>query len=122
MYRFSERLAVAAGILLPIAETMRRWGSWWVQPWAYLDDVFIGACFLGAAWMSRRHHGIGERSLSAAYGFACAIGCASLAAALMDIERADPSGLSGGTAAAVKAVMLALGVAGLAGALRGRQS
>jgi len=45
MYRFSERLAVVAGIVLPVGETLRRWGSLWVQPWAYLDDIFIGAFF-----------------------------------------------------------------------------
>src|SRR5215831_9712505 len=120
MYRFSERLAVVAGIVLPIGETLRRWGSLWVQPWAYLDDVFIGAFFLVAVWMSRRRPGVGERCLSAAYGFACAIGCGSLALALTELDRTDPSGVSNSTAAAVKAVMLALGIVGLVGAVRGR--
>jgi hypothetical protein len=121
MYRFSERLAVVAGIVLPVGETLRRWGSWWVNPWAYLDDVFIGAAFLVGAWMSRRRPGIGDRCLSAAYGFACAIGCGSLALTLSEIDRTDPSGASGTTAAVVKGVMLILGVIGLAGALRGRR-
>lgn len=122
MYRFSERLAVVAGVVLPVGETFRRWGSLWVYPWAYLDDVFIGACFLTAAWMSRRRPLIGERYLSAAYGFACAIGCGSLASTLNTIEQTDPSGVSGTTAAVVKAALLALGLVGLAGALRGRKS
>ena len=48
MYPFSERLAVVAGIVLPVGETVRRWGSLWVYPWAYLDDVLIGCMF--PAW------------------------------------------------------------------------
>jgi len=121
VYRFSERLAVVAGIVLPIGETLGRWGSLWVQPWAYLDDIFIGAFFLIAAWMSRRRPGIGERCLSAAYGFACAIGCGSLAMAVTQLEQTDPSGLSNSTAAIVKAIMLALGTIGLVGTVRGRE-
>ena len=122
MYQFSERLAVVASIILPVGETLRRWGSLWVYPWAYLDDLFIGAFFLVGAWMSRRRPGIGDRWLSAAYGFACALGCGSLASTLSTIDQTDPSGVSGATAAIVKAAMLALGVIGLAGAIRGRRN
>lgn len=122
MYTFSEHLARVAGVVLPVGETLRRWGTWWVSPWAYLDDLFIGAFFLAGAWMSRRRHPAGERYLSAAYGFACAIGCSSLAATLAEIDRTDPSGVTGATAAIVKTVMLCVGVVGLIGALGGRRA
>ena len=55
MYRFSERLAWVAGVGLPVLETIRRWGTWWEFPPAYLDDVLIGAFFLAGAWVSRRN-------------------------------------------------------------------
>ena len=52
MYRFSERLAWVAGVVLPVLETVRRWGTWWEFPPAYLDDLLIGGFFLVGAWMS----------------------------------------------------------------------
>jgi hypothetical protein len=42
MYRFSQWLAWTAGLVLPLVETLRRWGTWWDMPAAYLDDVVIG--------------------------------------------------------------------------------
>jgi hypothetical protein len=120
MYRFSQNLARVAGIVLPVGETLRRWGSWWDNPWSYLNDVFMGAFFLAAAWMSSHRGSIGARYLAASYGFACAIGCSSLAVTIAQIDRTDPAGVSGAAAALVKALMLGLCVAGLIGALHGR--
>src|SRR5262245_9750280 len=54
MYRFSQRLAWIAGVVLPVGETFRRWGTWWDVPAAYLDDVVIGIFLLAGAWMSRQ--------------------------------------------------------------------
>jgi len=118
MYRFSERLAWTAGIVLPAGETLRRWGTWWEFPPAYLDDVLIGVFFLLGAWMSRRNRASGQRYLTAAYGFACGIGSMNLAIDMVDIDRIDPTGVSGTTAVIVKAVMIGLAWAGLVGALR----
>ncbi|MGH9309842.1 MAG: hypothetical protein ACRD1U_10740 [Vicinamibacterales bacterium] len=120
MYRFSERLAWIAGVLIPAGETARRWGTWWDFPPAYLDDVLIGVFFIAGAIASRRAEEAGPRWLAASYGFACGIGFMSLATNIVYIDRPDPTGASGLTAVVVKAVMMALGVAGLGGALRGR--
>lgn len=49
MYRFSQRLAWVAGVVIPLGETLRRWGTWWEVPSAYLDDVVIGVFLLVAA-------------------------------------------------------------------------
>ena len=119
MYRFSQRLAWTAGVALPILETLRRWGTWWEFPPAYLDDLLIGAFFLAGAWMSKRSATAGPRWLSAAYGIACGIGFLSFALNFVQMDRPDPTGVSGATATIVKAFMLTLGITGLIGALLG---
>jgi hypothetical protein len=121
MYRFSETLAWVAGVVLPVGETLRRWGTWWDVPLAFLDDVFIGALFIAAAWQSRRGDEAGTRWLAASFGLGCGMAYSSWAFTMGQLDRIDPSGVSGTTAAVVKAAMLALSVAGLVGALRGRQ-
>jgi hypothetical protein len=120
MYRFSERLAWVAGIVLPVGETLRRWGTWWEVPLAYLDDVFIGAFFLAAAARSRRGDDSGSKWLAAAFGLGCGMAYSSWAFTMGQLDRLDPAGVSGTTAAVVKAAVLGLSVAGLVGALRGR--
>jgi hypothetical protein len=37
---FSRRLALVMGVLLPIAETIRRWGTWGYLP-SLLDDYLV---------------------------------------------------------------------------------
>lgn len=122
MYKFSEKLAWVAGVVLPVGETLRRWGTWWDAPMAYVDDLLVGLFFLLAAWASRRAQASGGRWLAASFGFGCGMGYSSLASAVENINRLDPSGASGTTAAAVKACMLALGVVGLVGAVRRRSA
>jgi hypothetical protein len=120
MYKFSETLAWVAGVVLPVGETLRRWGTWWDVPLAYFDDVLIGAFFLAAAFRSRRGDAAGSRWLAASFAFGCGMAYSSWTFTMGQLERIDPSGVSGVTAAAVKAAMLGLSVAGLVGALRGR--
>ena len=122
MYRFSERLAWVAGVVLPVGETLRRWGTWWEFPPAYLDDLLIGAFFLVGAWKSRRRPVVGSRWLAAAYGCACGIGFMSLTMNLANLAQPDPTGVSGATASIVKAAMLALGITGMVGSLAGDTS
>ena len=101
---------------------MRRWGTWWDVPAAYLDDVVIGAFFLFGAWMSRHGSPVGTRCLAAAYGCACGIGFLSLIFGVTAMNQTDPAGVSGMTALIVKVAMVALGLAGLVGALRGPET
>lgn len=53
---FSRRLAMIAGIGLPLIETLRRWHQ--LGEWAgflfWFDDVLIGAFLLFAAYRTRR--------------------------------------------------------------------
>ena len=52
------------GILLPLGETLRRWGTWFVDPPAYFDDLSIGAFLLVAFWLSARDGTVGRRYLA----------------------------------------------------------
>lgn len=75
----SRRLAYVFGVLTPLAEVVRRWGTWWVNPPAFLDDVLIGAFLLAGAWATRRTSGSGRRAvLAAAWGFACGMAYSSI--------------------------------------------
>jgi hypothetical protein len=63
------RLALALGILLPLGETVRRWGTrdtfvFWI------DDFIIGALLIFGAWQSRRRPEQGVRALAAGWGVA----------------------------------------------------
>ena len=65
-FTFSRRTAVIIGILLPVPDTIRRWGTWFAYPPNYLDDLSIGAFLLFAAWLSARKPALGQRYLAAA--------------------------------------------------------
>ena len=117
---FSRRLAIAGGVILPIGETVRRWHQlgdplMWL-PW--LDDILIGAFLLYGAWRTGRDRDAGRPVLAAAWGFACGLGYASFVFSALSSETVDVSGFSMQVAAAAKGVMLAIGLAGLSGAVR----
>lgn len=121
MYRFSQRLAWTAGLVIPLGETLRRWGTWWDMPAAYLDDIVIGIFLVVGAWMSR-DVAVGARWLSAGWGCACSIGFLSIIFALSSLESTDPSGVSGLTALVVKALMVSVALVALVGALGGPEN
>jgi hypothetical protein len=121
MYRFSQRLAWTAGVVLPLVETLRRWGTWWDTPAAYLDDIVIGVFLLVGAWMSR-DAAVGSRWLAAAWGCACGIGFLSIISGVSAINKTDPAGVSGATALVAKVVMVSLGLVALVGALGGPEN
>jgi len=75
----SRRLAYVFGVLTPLAETVRRWGSWWASPPAFLDDFILGAFLLAGAWATRKASSVSARSLlAAAWGFACGMAYSSI--------------------------------------------
>ena len=112
---FSRRLAMIAGVGLPLVETLRRWHQ--LREWAgflfWFDDVLIGAFLLFAAYRTRRDAAGGRVYLAAAWGFACAMGYNSFAWQLVNLDQADPSGMASKTVVAIKAVLLAGAVAAL---------
>lgn len=119
--RFSLRLAVVMGIVTPAIETLRRWSElraltvWWP---GFLDDVLLGGFLLYGAWLSSRRAAAGRPVLAAAWGFTCGMAYSSFFGQLSSLDVADPSGLPPVLVVAVKGLGLALGIAGLAGALR----
>jgi hypothetical protein len=120
--RFARGLAVVAGVVLPIGETIRRWHQL-SDPrllWAWLDDYAIGAFLLYGAWRAGRDPVTGQVSLAAAWGFTLAIAIGSFLTGVFG--DADPTGASRGLVIAIKGVMLALAIAALVSTLRWRPS
>ena len=76
----SRRLAYVFGILTPLAETLRRWGTWWANPPAFLDDFILGALLIAGALATRgRSSRQGRSLLAAGWGFACGMAYSSIA-------------------------------------------
>lgn len=103
----SRRLAYFFGVLTPLAETIRRWGTWWENPPAFLDDYLLGAFLVAGAWATRR--GGSDRAtrlLAGAWGFACGMAYSSAAFHWFALRAGelDPSGLPSRTIFAVKIV------------------
>lgn len=69
MISFSRYLAIVLGILTPLAETIRRWGTWRENPPALFDDYILGAFLLYGAWRVGKDPRSGQRFLAAAWAF-----------------------------------------------------
>jgi hypothetical protein len=119
---FARRLALLAGVVLPIGEIARRWHQLGDPRlfFAWFDDVLIGAFLLYGAWRAGRDAVTGQASLAAAWGFTLAIAIGSFFTGLFG--DADPTGASRAVVVAIKGVMLALNVAALVSVLRWRPS
>jgi hypothetical protein len=89
----SRRLAVVIGVLLPLAETARRWPLWQEYPPAFLDDYLIGTFLLYGAWRCSRDPVSGGIVLAAAWAFACGLGYASFFEHIRNLEAPDPAGI-----------------------------
>lgn len=92
----SRRLAFFFGVVTPLAETIRRWGVWWDNPPAFLDDYLLGAFLIAGAWATRKSRSVYARTLlAAAWGFACgmAYSSATFHWFAMRSGQLDPSGL-----------------------------
>jgi hypothetical protein len=116
---FSRRLALLFGILVPLAELVRRGqqlDSMAVLP-HLVDDFLIGGALLYAAMRCSRDPDSGRRYLAAAWGAACGMGYYSFAGQLMTLSQPDPAPISPAAVAAVKGIGLLFCVAGLASCL-----
>lgn len=102
-----RQIAFLIGILLPIAETLRRSGSLG-QWWLWIDDYVIGGSLLAGGWLSRGGSPGGLRALAAAWGITCGMGYYSFVGHLLRIGETDVSGLAGTTVTAVIGVGLAI--------------
>jgi hypothetical protein len=104
----SRGLAYVFGVLAPLAETFRRWGAWWVNPPAFLDDFLIGAFLIAGAWATRKEpSSSGRRAiLAAAWGFACGMAYSSITYHwyAMQAGELDPAPIPTGWVFAIKLV------------------
>lgn len=92
----SRRLACFFGVVTPIAETVRRWGTLRDNPPAFLDDYLLGAFLIAGAWATRKQGSARAISLlAAAWGFASGMAYSSAAFHwfVMRAGELDPSGL-----------------------------
>jgi hypothetical protein len=117
---FARRLALVAGIVLPIGELARRWHQLGDPRllFAWLDDILIGAFLLYGAWRVGQDAVRGQATLAAAWGFTLAIAIGSFLSGMFG--DADPTGASRAVVVAIKAAMLALAIAALVSVLRWR--
>jgi hypothetical protein len=115
---FSRRLALAVGVLLPAAETVRRWGTWQEYPPSLVDDYLAGAFLLYGAWRSGRDAREGQRYLAAAWAFTCGMGYMSFFGHLKNIHAPDPAPIPHAAVTAVIGLGWALAIIALWASLR----
>ena len=122
--RFSRALATVFGILAPVLETVRRWGTWREFPPALFDDYILGAFLLTGAWLAGRRVDAGQRVLAAAWGFTCGLGYHSFFQQLRgyQLNEIDPAPIPSGAVLVIKGAAVLLAVVALVTTLRARQT
>ena len=118
--QFSRWLAIAAAIVAPLAETIRRWSTWQQSPPNLFDDYIMGAFLLYAAWRTGRDVRSGQRFLTAAWAFACGLGYSSFFGQLNSLRlgERDPAPISSEWVAVIKGIALLLAIIALVVSLR----
>ena len=117
---FSRYLAIVLGLVIPIAETIRRWSTWRADPAALFDDYILGAFLLYGAWRVGRDARTGQRFLAAGFAFMCGMAYYSFFGQLQNLRTGvpDPAPISSVWVAVIKGIGLGLGVVGLVLSLR----
>jgi hypothetical protein len=106
--RISMSIAFVGSIITPLLETIRRWDQltdihYFVS---WFDDYLIGGFLFFAAWKTYRSNQMGQKYLSAAWGFATGMAFYSFFSQLQSLGHADPAPVSSSTVAIVKGIML----------------
>jgi hypothetical protein len=112
---YSKTIAIAMGILVPIAETIRR-KSQLLQLSNFIywfDDYILGAVLLFAAWKAKRSPLEGQKYLSAAWGLTTGAMFLSTLRQVEQLGGTDPSMISPLTVALIKAILLIIALSGL---------
>ena len=115
---FARRLALLAGVVLPLGEIARRWHQLGDPQHfhAWFDDFLIGAFLLYGAWRVRRDAVTGQASLAAAWGFTLAEAIGSFFTGAFG--DADPTGAPRAVVVVIKGAMLLLAIGALVSVLR----
>lgn len=118
--KFSRWLAIVGGILVPLAETIRRWSTWRQSPANLFDDYLIGAFLLFGAWRTGKDLRSGQRYLAAAWAFACGMGYYSFFGQLerLRLHEADPAPISSAWVLVIKGLLWAAAIVALALSLK----
>jgi hypothetical protein len=87
LLRYSRYAAWVGGVLIPLLESIRRWGTGNYLLW--LDDYLVGAALLFAAWQAGRDNPSGRPWLAAAWAFACGIGYSSFVGHWLRMDEPD---------------------------------
>jgi hypothetical protein len=116
----SRWLALFIGLLLPVAETVRRWRQLDdLSTWPFwLDDFLIGSFLLYAFWCTRQNILENRRFLAAAWGFTCGMAYLSFFGQITSLDVVDPAPIPPEWVAVIKGVGLILSAFALAGSLR----
>jgi hypothetical protein len=117
--KFSRWLALVGGVLVPLAETIRRWSTWQESPANLFDDYIMGAFLLYAFWRTGKDVRSGQRFLAAAWAFACGLGYYSFFGQLRSLRlgEVDPAPISSKWVAVIKGIALALAICALLASL-----
>lgn len=118
--KFSRWLAIVGGILTPILETIRRWGTWRESPANLFDDYIMGAFLLYGAWRTGKDLRSGQRVLAAAWAFASGLGYYSFFGQLksMSAGEVDPAQVPSVWILVIKGIMVSLAVIALVASLK----
>jgi hypothetical protein len=121
--KFSRVLAVLFGVGAPVAETVRRWGTWREYPPGLFDDYIMGAFLLAGAWLVGRRFLAGQRLLAAAWGFTCGLGYSSFFEQLRRnlLGEIDPAPIPSNAILVIKGVGVLLAVVALIATLSAKQ-
>ena len=117
---FSRRLAYIAGVVAPLAETIRRWSTWQQSPANFFDDYLLGALLIYGAWRTGRNVHDGQRFLIAAWAVACGLGYYSFFGQLqaLRLNETDPAPIPSLWVAVIKGVAWAIAILALIVSLR----
>ena len=118
--QFSRRLAIVAGILAPLAETVRRWSTWRESPANLFDDYIMGAFLLYGAWRTGKDLHSGQRVLAAAWALACGFGYYSFFGQWQSLRLGehDPAPISSEWILLIKGIAFSLAIVALVVSLR----
>ena len=115
--RFEVGAAYVLGILLPIGETIRRWGR--IESiTSYADDLLIGGLLLVAAWAVTKRKKWGNPLLIAAWGVLCGGMYYSFFGQLERGVGTDTSGLANEIIVAIKGTIYIIAIIALVLAIR----
>jgi hypothetical protein len=120
--RLSQSLALVLGVFVPIAETVRRWGTFRESPLTLIEDYILATLVLYGAWLATRDFRRGQCFLAAAWGVVCGVGYASVVGQWHRVQSGepDPAPIPSSWVLAIKAALLLLALTALIATLRAR--